>query len=299
MTATLLNHHSSSPAKRPSNPAKILVAQGAISENDLAESLARAFHLPFVDLASFPVNQQALALVPAGVILKHHVLPIDLREGTLFLAAGDPLAFDAVDAVRLNFRHAIKEVVAVPSQIEARIAALFHPDLATPAVPGGIDAILHEFSETELREVSADASEQAPVTEQHGTVIHLVNQILVDAYQRGASDIHIEPNGAHETVVVRLRVDGDCFVHHRLPAPLAPPVVARLKIMADLDIAERRKPQDGKVRFKVGNTPLELRVATLPTVGGNEDIVLRLLPPSKPRPLVLAFEGHNMGTSAA
>ncbi|HEX2871007.1 MAG TPA: GspE/PulE family protein, partial [Polyangiaceae bacterium] len=108
---------------------------------------------------------------------------------------------------------------------------------------------------------------------------------VIDGYRRGASDIHIEPNGKERTVTVRFRVDGDCIAYQEIPANFRLPLVARFKIMALLDIAERRKPQDGKIRFRVGEKQIELRVATIPTVNNNEDIVLRILAASKPMPL--------------
>jgi type II secretory ATPase GspE/PulE/Tfp pilus assembly ATPase PilB-like protein len=107
---------------------------------------------------------------------------------------------------------------------------------------------------TEPRQDEPDAAESAADNEQSGDVIRLVNQILVDAFQRGASDIHVEPSGSLEPVVVRLRVDGDCVEYQKLAAALGPPVIARIKIMADLDISERRKPQDGKIRFRMSGT---------------------------------------------
>ncbi|MCP9451103.1 MAG: GspE/PulE family protein [Nitrospira sp.] len=116
------------------------------------------------------------------------------------------------------------------------------------------------------------------VVEQDSTVVRLVNQILSEAYQRGASDVHIEPSTGGKETIVRLRVDGTCFTSMKIPAAYHRAVVSRLKVMANLDIAERRKPQDGKIRLTLAHGhDLELRVATIPTSGGIEDMVLRLL----------------------
>jgi type II secretory ATPase GspE/PulE/Tfp pilus assembly ATPase PilB-like protein len=123
------------------------------------------------------------------------------------------------------------------------------------------------------------------VKESDNAIIKLANQIIIDAYRRGASDIHIEPNGKERTTTVRFRIDGDCVAYQDIPAAYRQPLVARCKIMAMLDISERRKPQDGKIRFRVGERQIELRVATIPTVNNNEDIVLRILASSKPLPL--------------
>jgi type II secretory ATPase GspE/PulE/Tfp pilus assembly ATPase PilB-like protein len=113
-----------------------------------------------------------------------------------------------------------------------------------------------------------------------------VNQILTDAYKQGVSDIHIEPEGPKEDTIIRFRVDGRCYDYLKVPGSYRRALVSRLKIMARLDIAERRKPQDGKIKVRVADRDVELRVATLPTAGvGNEDIVLRILTASKPMPL--------------
>jgi type II secretory ATPase GspE/PulE/Tfp pilus assembly ATPase PilB-like protein len=118
----------------------------------------------------------------------------------------------------------------------------------------------------------------ASVDEQDSTIVRLVNQILAEAYHRGASDVHIEPSAGGKETIVRLRVDGTCFTSMKIPMAYHRAVISRLKVMANLDIAERRKPQDGKIRFTLAQGhDLELRVATIPTSGGNEDMVLRLL----------------------
>jgi type II secretory ATPase GspE/PulE/Tfp pilus assembly ATPase PilB-like protein len=116
--------------------------------------------------------------------------------------------------------------------------------------------------------------------------VRLVNQIIVDAYQRGASDIHIEPYTARQDTIVRIRIDGECFEYQRIPPSYRRAVVSRIKIMARLDIAERRKPQDGKIKFRLPtHREIELRVATIPTANSNEDVVMRILASNEPIPL--------------
>ncbi|MGM0788081.1 MAG: GspE/PulE family protein, partial [Thermodesulfobacteriota bacterium] len=124
------------------------------------------------------------------------------------------------------------------------------------------------------------------VDEQSGAVVQLVNKMILDAYSRGASDIHLEPYPGRQNTRVRVRVDGACAVYQTIPYSYKNAVVARIKIMADLDIAEKRKPQDGKIRFKkFGGKDIELRVATVPTQGGLEDVVMRILAAGEPLPL--------------
>ncbi len=126
--------------------------------------------------------------------------------------------------------------------------------------------------------------------------MRLANQIIADAYRQGASDIHVEPYGEKRETLVRFRVDGDCFEYMKIPQSYRRAIVSRLKIMASLDIAERRKPQDGKIKFKLSdNKEIELRVATIPTAGYNEDVVMRLLAASEPLPLdKMGFSDRNL-----
>jgi type II secretory ATPase GspE/PulE/Tfp pilus assembly ATPase PilB-like protein len=125
--------------------------------------------------------------------------------------------------------------------------------------------------------------------------VKLCNKIIIDGYNRGASDIHVEPYGRSSPTVVRLRVDGDCQKYLEIPAPHRNALVQRFKIMAKLDISERRKPQDGKIRFRGPMGTIELRVATIPTSGGNEDVVMRILAASKPLPLErMGFSERNL-----
>ena len=116
------------------------------------------------------------------------------------------------------------------------------------------------------------------VDENDSAIVRLANQIIADAYRMGSSDIHVEPYGEKRETLVRFRVDGSCFEYMKIPPSYRRAIVSRLKIMASLDIAERRKPQDGKIKFKVGEREIELRVATVPTSGvANEDVVMRIL----------------------
>ncbi len=146
----------------------------------------------------------------------------------------------------------------------------------------GIDEILADLKEEEKSIEEA----QSTVGEEDSAVVKLVNKIILDAHHRGASDIHIEPYTGRQDTEVRIRVDGSCMVYQKIPWAFRSAVTSRLKIMADLDIAERRKPQDGKIAFKkFGGADIELRVATIPTAGGMEDIVLRILQAGEPIPL--------------
>ncbi|MEQ1681537.1 MAG: GspE/PulE family protein [Nitrospira sp.] len=150
---------------------------------------------------------------------------------------------------------------------------------------GSITEILGELVDEAGIERNGEA-ESGEIDENDSAIVRLANQVIAEAYRLGASDVHIEPYSDRKETAVRFRVDGTCFTYMRIPAVYRRAIVSRLKIMANLDIAERRKPQDGKIRYKLGkDREIELRVATLPTAGNNEDVVLRLLTAKDTMPL--------------
>src|SRR4030095_12011598 len=138
-------------------------------------------------------------------------------------------------------------------------------------------------AETKLEKEDISGGE---VDENDSAVIRLANQVIIDAFKARASDIHVEPYGTQKDTMIRLRIDGQCREYQRIPGAYRRALAARLKIMAQLDIAERRKPQDGKIKFRLPDgRDLELRVATLPHQGGNEDVVMRILAANEPIPM--------------
>jgi type II secretory ATPase GspE/PulE/Tfp pilus assembly ATPase PilB-like protein len=144
-------------------------------------------------------------------------------------------------------------------------------------------------------EPDAAPTPMAEIDETDSGIVKLCNQIIIDGYNKGASDIHVEPYGKTTPTVVRLRIDGDCHKYLEIPPTHRNAVVQRFKIMSKLDIAEKRKPQDGKIRFKGPMGTIELRVATIPTAGGNEDVVMRILAASKPLPIDrMGFSDRNL-----
>jgi type II secretory ATPase GspE/PulE/Tfp pilus assembly ATPase PilB-like protein len=266
---------------------QILVEMNLVSEIDLSQTLAKKFQLPFVDLDSCSINLAAVGELPREFIEKNKILPIDFDARMITVAMSDPLAVDAIDSVRIVTKRMVCEVVATPSQLEKYIPT-YLDQLEQRKVEGEMDSILKSLAADDVQAVAdvETTAEKGDVKESDNSIIRLANQIVIDAYRRGASDIHLEPNGKERTTTVRFRIDGDCVSYQEIPASFRLPLVARFKIMALLDISERRKPQDGKIRFRIGSEKeIELRVATIPTVNNNEDIVLRILAGSKPLPL--------------
>ncbi len=262
----------------------VLVEMNIVSEKDLAITLARKFNIPFIDLDQCAVNPAAATEVSAEIITKYCVLPVDADAHAITLAIGDPLAMEAVDLLRFQANKQVREVIVVPSQLRRYVDR--HLEARQIEELGGVDRILEELAGDEQPVVEEQNPLQGvEVQESDSAVIKLANQIIMDAYRAGASDIHIEPNGRERSAVVRFRVDGDCVAYRDIPPAYRRSLVARIKIMAQLDISERRKPQDGKIRLQLKDRPIELRVATIPTVGDNEDVVMRILANARPLPL--------------
>ena len=242
---------------------EVLVELGMVDESAIARVLANRLGLPFIDLDSTDIESDALAEIPARVIREQQVFPIRADIETLTVAMGDPLSSEAIDAVRFTCKKRVVEVVATPTQLKMYIADRLSTQESS------------EDFETYLR--SLGGSDTDGDAEDDDDVIKLVNRFIVDAVRDRASDIHIEPYGEKQDLTVRFRVDGQLRNYRRIPSEYRERIVARMKIMARLNIAERRLPQDGKIRFKLGEREIELRMVTLPTAGENEDVVLRIL----------------------
>ena len=272
---------------------EVLIDMGFITEVELATTLADKFQLRLVNLAEYRINPAAAAEVSREVIAKYGVLPIETTPSSLTLAISDPLGVDALDFVRFHVKRQVLEVLVIPSQlkqyVESYLADGLAPGAGLPDDGQQLDLLLKGLRADDANagaeeDDGDDENGESPAGGDEG-IVKVVNQIIIDAYRRGASDIHIEPNGKERDVSVRFRIDGDCSAYQGVPAAFRNQLVSRIKIMAGLDIAERRKPQDGKIRFRLGQKKIELRVATLPTVNMNEDVVMRILASSKPMPL--------------
>ncbi len=201
--------------------------------------------------------------------------PVERRDGHLVVVMADPgdlVAIDGLQAFAGTERLEIR--VGMRADIIAFLEAAYEGKAAMQDILVELDGGLEDDP--------VDSDEASKIDEADSAVIKLANQIILDGVRRGASDIHVEPAGADRPLRIRLRIDGDCVEYQELPARFRRALVARFKIMARLDIAERRKPQDGKIRFALAGRMTELRVASYPTSTGDEDVVMRILPDGKP-----------------
>jgi type II secretory ATPase GspE/PulE/Tfp pilus assembly ATPase PilB-like protein len=266
------------------------VELGILKERDLALTLALKFDLPFVNLDEVELNPEAAKVAGSELVARFGVLPVDVDPKTLTVAISDPTSIEAIDTLRVQTQRRIRDVMVMPSQLKRHVGDFLRAEEARAAAASeaSLGSILQNISAENVRAEGPEEDElndaSAP-RDDEGGIIRLVNQLILDAYRRGASDIHVEPNGKERPVRVRFRVDGDCALYQELPPIVRGALVSRIKILAKLDISERRKPQDGKIRIKLPDRQLELRVATIPTVNGNEDVVMRILAASKPLPL--------------
>ncbi|GKT07847.1 type IV-A pilus assembly ATPase PilB [Desulforhabdus sp. TSK] len=249
----------------------ILVKLGAISEDVLAEFIARQFRAPEVNLSRLTIPQDVIALLPSDIAAKYQVVPFGLMGNTLNIAMADPGNLFVIDDLRFLTRRNIAVHVATESVIKKMLGRHSENEERLDDVLG----LLKEDSDVSVVEAANDldlnflegAAEQAPV-------VKLVNYILLDAIRKQASDIHIEPY--EKAMRVRFRIDGVLYEMMRPPVPYKNAIISRIKVMSRLDIAERRIPQDGRIKLKAKNREMDFRVSVIPTLFG-EKVVLRLL----------------------
>ncbi|HEY5960742.1 MAG TPA: hypothetical protein VIV60_29510, partial [Polyangiaceae bacterium] len=209
---------------------QILVDMNLVSEVDLSMTLAKKFQLPFIDLDKCSINLVALEELPKDFIEKNRVLPVDSDAKSITLALADPLAVDTIDLVRVRSGKQVCEVVVTPSQLEKYIPT-YLDQFESKKVETEMDGILKVLAVDDGQlGMEVDAAETAQVADTDNAIIKLANQIIIDAYRRGASDIHVEPNGKERTTMVRFRIDGDCIAYQEIPAVYRLPLVARFKI---------------------------------------------------------------------
>ena len=248
-----------------------LIKLGFIKEEELAAFLSRQYGVPSINLAEFEIDPSVIKLIPNDVAQKYQIVPINRAGATLIIAMSDPSNIFAIDDIKFMTGYNVEVVVAPEQAIKEAIDQYYDQSASFDDVMGDLDdidlEIVDEDDDVDVSELEK-ASEDAPV-------VKLVNLILTDAIKRGASDIHIEPY--EKSFRVRYRIDGVLYEVMKPPMKLKNAITSRVKIMAELDIAERRLPQDGRIKIKLpGGRDMDYRVNCCPTLFG-EKIVLRLL----------------------
>ncbi|HSB80575.1 MAG TPA: type IV-A pilus assembly ATPase PilB [Candidatus Methylomirabilis sp.] len=248
-----------------------LVKLGFISEDDITSFLSRQYGVPSINLSHFEIDGGVIKLIPSEIAQKHQVIPINRTGNVLTVAMADPSNIFAIDDIKFMTGFKVEPVVAAETSIKNAINK--HYDST-----GMVEDIMKTFDDKDI-EALKEGEEGINVAElgkaaEDAPVVKLVNLILTDAIKKGASDIHIEPY--EKSFRVRYRIDGVLYDVMQPPLRLKAAITSRVKIMAQLDIAERRLPQDGRIKIKMGGKEMDYRVSTLPTLFG-EKAVLRLL----------------------
>ena len=260
----------------------ILMETYGVTKRELGQALSGFYRCPFLeDNKHLDVDPELIHAISPSYLQANYWLPLRASDDVVEVLTDDPRDFQKQQDMRRLFpgkkisyvvglRHDIRTLVHMAS---TNLAS----DVSRTAILGQLVAEDQD---------NTDPVIEAEANENDSTIVRLVNQIIVDAYKAGASDIHIEPHGERQETVIRFREDGSCYTHLRVPSRNRRAITSRIKVLAQLDIAERRKPQDGKIKFRLDSRDIELRVATIPTAGpGNEDVVLRLLTAHEPIPL--------------
>ena len=257
---------------------QILLERGLVDEDVLHKAIAKQFGLKYVNLDNISVPPDAARLIPEDLVRRYGILPLKRENGTLKLAISDPMDLEMMDTVRMQAGAELECYVASPSKIQGFLEEEVEEEDTQEEddqLKHSIDATaaeleqLGDFQAELLKASSSDASDDGPV-------VRLVNLVIDNAYYMRASDIHIEPMA--DRVRVRYRVDGVCVEKDNIPKSMQPALMTRFKILSGMDIAEKRIPQDGRIKRRIGDQDIDFRVSALPANHG-ESVVLRILRP--------------------
>jgi type II secretory ATPase GspE/PulE/Tfp pilus assembly ATPase PilB-like protein len=270
-----------------------MVDKGLLTEQQLRHVIAGWLGNRVLDPSLFQFEEDAVALVPQSVAQREAVLPLMQHEDLLVVLMADPLDQRLLDELRFMTQRRIVPVLASPGSLPPAVSRAYERPAARPQpvnpnrFPGPNRAAARDLA-LDLGTGSdlSNEPESDVVSESDNTLVRLINSLIEEAIAQKASDIHIETEAPPKMVKIRFRLDGELVRYLEVEARFRYALVARIKIMAGMDISEHRKPQDGKIDFsRFGGTKTELRVVTVPTTGGLEDVVLRLLAGSKPMPM--------------
>jgi len=272
----------------------VLVDRVGLKRKSIGLSLGNFYNLPYYGYEK-TINLPAKILggLNKNFLAKNYWIPIHSDNSKVIILTNDPSNLDRIQNIKhifpkkeLEFKVGLKiDLMDFLSSILEQDGSFVEP-VKSEKMSSLINTLQEENDDTQLlTEADGDQGNTSEINETDNAIIRLVNKVLTDAYDRGATDIHIEPGIAKDNITIRFRKDGDCSIYEEIPFLYKHAIISRIKIMAQLDIAERRIPQDGKIKMRYGKSTIEYRVATCPTVGENEDIVLRILAKSENLPL--------------
>ena len=280
--------------KRKSALGEILVNSGVIAKHEIQQSLAKKLGIPFVNLREFIVEPEVIRVLTAATAYKHKVVPLYVYEGKIVVAIENPMDWQVTDALSFNINKYVEPVMASPEDINWALQFYYSSEDIESTIADFDGEVEGEDEDDSYDETLFSAAETAQVTD--NVVVRIVNKIIEDAHRQKVSDIHIEPRMGKQKVVVRFRKDGVLATYYKFPTKYRAVFVSRIKVMAHLDISNKNKPQDGKINFRhFAPIDVELRVATIPTAGGIEDVVIRLLSGGKCMPVnAIGLSSNNL-----
>ena len=250
-------------------PGEALVKLGYVEASDITDAQASQFGQQFLNLEGVEIPQSVIEMVSEAMARENTIIPIRVEDGSVEVAFHDPMALDVLDKLRFILNKDVKIVVAPKDQIQAAIDRHYGQSETQ-----SVDSMIQEFTETQIDFTATEAATSPEEDDDSAPVVRLVNLILTEAVKMRASDIHIEP--FEDRVRIRYRIDGQLMERDQAPRRLLGSMVSRIKIMASMDISERRRPQDGRIKARVGGKEFDLRVSILPTNHG-QGVVLRIL----------------------
>ncbi len=249
---------------------EVLCKFGFVEEKDILKCLGEQYDVPVADLARIKPQSEAVEAVPMDTAKMHNIMPLRLRNSRLTVAISD-LDLNTIDNLQFVLNREIKPVLSLPDDIEEAIERYYGREEST------VDTMLQEFTESEVSfaELTAEEEEEGEEEDENDVaIIRLVNLVIEEAVRARASDIHVEP--LSKRLRIRYRIDGVCSEVESPPKRLQNAMTARLKLMSGMDLAEKRRPQDGRIILKCGGRPIDLRVSNIPCTDG-ESVVMRIL----------------------
>jgi type IV pilus assembly protein PilB len=250
-----------------------LTALGLCEEDDVSKALASQFDMEYIDLDRTPIVPSEMASIPQDLIRKHLVVPVSKENGRLKIIITDPLDVDTLDMLRFRLNCELEPCLATKTKMRAFVERYARSDMS-------IDKTVQEIERDTEGVVDGKQAREDALDAESAPIIRLVTMLVTEAVRLRASDIHVEP--MPDRVRVRYRIDGVCLKRDDIPKRMQGPVINRLKIMAGIDLAEKRLPQDGRIKLQVGGADIDFRVSALPAYHG-ESIVLRILRPESVR----------------
>ncbi|OWQ90167.1 pilus assembly protein PilB [Roseateles terrae] len=291
---------------------ELLVRKGVVTRAQLQSALARKMGYPLVDVDHFAIEPEAVVKLPVSVARRLEVLPLVVRDGRLIVAMEDPTRRDCIDEVEFITQLKVVPALARVGSLQFALPSAYErygnqaqsgrdtglPTLGIEFELDSSDKLIETLEREGQEQVAREAAreDERPIEQSDNSLVRLINSMIIDAHSQHVSDIHIETYPGKEKVRIRFRKDGVLQPHLELPHTYRSALIARIKIMCDLDISERRKPQDGKINFARFSSQhaIELRVATIPTNNGLEDVVMRILASARPIPMEkLGLSAYN------